>query len=117
MSIERMPKYEVAKSPEQVLIDALIKEGLNEKTRAILIKYQESQEALIEQRDGKEYELGQMELNVKMARLYRDAGLIEMALESYDDVLNQMWNYFGKNLPEIYYTVDEEYSALEKQFK
>lgn len=121
MSMEKMPNMpniEQVKSPERILIEMLREKGLTDETRKYLIEYQEEQERLVEQLDRhEEGKIGQFKLNARMARIYDEAGLKDLAIESYEHVLWEIFHHFkDKNkgeMPEFYWEIDDALKDLQ----
>jgi hypothetical protein len=104
---EREPKIE-SESPEQKLISLLREKGPEDgEARDLLISWTIEQERLVEQSSDPE---APIQLNLRRARLYFEAGYIDEAMENFEAAADQAWN---EKRNELYEAVMEEMDQIE----
>ena len=103
-----MPIFETQEMTEQRLITLLKEKGLEDAdAREALLQWTIAQEQEVEQSQNKD---ALIQLNLKRARLYFEAGLITEAFENYEAAYDQAYNEYNDALCQ---SISDEMDAME----
>jgi hypothetical protein len=109
---EKMPVFETPETPEQRLIKLLQERGLDDPSaKEALIQWTIAQEQEVEQSKNKD---APIQLNLKRARLYFEAGLVDEAFENYEDAYNQAYNEYNDALCQL---ISDEMDEMERRLQ
>ena len=104
-----MPIFETNETPEQQLIRTLREKGFESpESLKLLLDWTMEQEKMVEQ--SRDYVGAQIQLNIKRACLYRDAGNLDAARESLEDAAEHAWN---EHRDELYEEVVKEIQQMQ----
>jgi len=107
--MKEIPSIENKESAEQRLVRLLKEKGAEDpEAQSFLDLWTREQEKRVEESNDS---VGQIELNLKRARLYFDSGYTEEAFENFDAARVQAWN---ENREELYKAIMAEMDMLEK---
>lgn len=102
--MEKMPSFEKPETLGRRLIRLLKEYGLDDpRAKEALLEWTLEREKEVEQSD--DYRTAQIELNLKRAQLYFEAGLFDMAFENFDGAMMQAWK---EGLDDMLFTAMDE---------
>ena len=103
-----MPSFENKESAEQRLIRLLKEKGAEDpEAKSLLDTWTREQEEQVEKENNPN---GAIELNLRWARLYFEAGYADEAFENFEAARMQAWN---ENKQELYQAIMAEMDKLE----
>lgn len=109
--MEKIPSFENEESAEQRLAKLLKEKGVEDpEARDFLGAWTREQEERVDGLDGEKRLVAMIELNLKRARLYFDAGYIDEAFENFEAAREQAWN---EGREELYQAIMSEMDKLE----
>ena len=104
-----MSNFEKNETPEQILVRMLREKGFdNPESCKLLLEWTMEQEKLAEQ--SGDYIGAQILLNIKRAKIYRDAGNADAAREAFADAAEHAWN---EHRDELYGQIIAEMEKVE----
>jgi len=107
--IGKEPTLEKRETADQKLVRLLKEKGSEDpEARKFLNDWTKEQERAIEQLS--DYVLGQIQLNLRRARLYFQAGYVDAALENFEAAGTQAWNLHND---ELYQAIMREMDELQ----
>ena len=107
--MEKEPQFEKKEeSPDKKLVRLLKEKGHEDpETQEFLASWTQEQEILA--RNAEDHFLAEIELNLKRARLYFEAGYIQEAFENFESAQEQAWN---EERDDLYEKIEEEREKL-----
>ena len=110
--MEKMPSFENKESTEQQLIRLLKERGSEDLVaKSLLDTWTREQERQVEKENNSG---GAIELNLRRARLYFEAGYVDEALENFEAARMQARN---ENKQEVYQAIMAEMDKLESDLE
>jgi len=105
--------FETKENPERQLARLLKERGVEDaEVRELLDTWTREQVKQVEQSD--DYPLEQIQFNLRRARLYFEAGLVDAAFEDFEDARTQAWN---EQREELYQAIVKEIAELRKSLE
>ncbi len=107
--IGKEPTLEKSETADQKLIRLLKEKGAEDpEVKEFLDSWMREQEMAVER--SNDYIFGQIQFNLRRARLYFQAGYVDAALENFEAAGTQAWNLYNN---ELYQAIMREMDELQ----